>query len=411
MQWIYNFFLRVVEFLFPVAAIFSTKIADFVKGREGLFERLRTFVLDPERPVIWFHVASLGEYEQAMPVMSGWKRRKPEVQILVSFFSPSGFEPISKKNEPVLDFITYLPLDRPSYARKFLDIVRPDIIYFVKYDLWFNFLKESSSRGIPLHLISASFREDQVYFRRKGFFRAPIFFFDHIFTQNEESDKLLEGINFQSYTRVGDTRFDRVAETARAPKRFPQIETWLGEKPAVVLGSVWQEDMDLLIPLINQNIDFKWIIAPHSMNPGPMQSWESQIKAKCQFYTSWDQKKTTEVLIIDTIGMLASLYQFAQVSYVGGAFGEGLHNILESIGFGAPVIFGRVRKVGKFPEAQESIKQGCGFEVEDFSALKTVFDSLKNPENLERSRISANSWVESNRGATERILVFTDNLQ
>jgi 3-deoxy-D-manno-octulosonic-acid transferase len=411
MQWIYNFFLRVVEFLFPVAAIFSTKIADFVKGREGLFKRLRTFAPDAERPVIWFHVASLGEYEQARPVMSLWKRRKPEVQILVSFFSPSGFEPISKRNEPVLDFITYLPLDRPSYARKFLDIVRPDIIYFVKYDLWFNFLKESSSRSIPLYLISASFREDQVYFRRKGFFRAPIFFFDHIFTQNEESAELLEGINFQSYTRVGDTRFDRVAETARAPKRFPQIETWLGEKPAVVLGSVWQEDMELLIPLINQNKDFRWIIAPHSMNPVPIQNWKSQIKASCQFYTSWDQTKTTEVLIIDTIGMLASLYQFAQVSYVGGAFGEGLHNILESIGFGSPVIFGKVRKAGKFPEAQESIKQGCGFEVKDFLALKTAFDSLKNPENLERSRIAANSWVESNRGATERILDFTDNLQ
>lgn len=411
MVWIYRLVLWIVDGLLPFASLFSPRLALFVKGRKDLFGKLSDFRKSHDGKLVWFHVASLGEFEQAKPLIHLWKQKKPETRILVSFFSPSGYEPVIKRQDQDLDGVVYLPLDRVGYVRKFLEILRPDIVFFVKYDLWFNFLKEIAYRQIPLYLISASFREDQVFFKRRGFFRRPLFFFDQIFTQNEKSDKLLSQINFSRYTRVGDTRFDRVAATANSPKAFPQIRTWIGEKKTIVLGSVWEEDMEILIPLINSHPDYCWLIAPHSMNPEPMEKWKAKIILPSQFYTGWDSTKSSSVLFVNTIGMLSSLYQFAHVAYVGGAFGAGLHNILEPIGFGVPVIFGKVRKAGKFPEAMEAVEKGCGFEVKDHKELEVVFESLASSEYYSQSQKAAKEWVKSNLGAAEKIYELTSKLQ
>ncbi|NVK51178.1 MAG: 3-deoxy-D-manno-octulosonic acid transferase [Cyclobacteriaceae bacterium] len=411
MVWIYRLVLWVVDGLLPIASLFSSKLALFVKGRKGLFEKLQKFRESNEGKLVWFHVASLGEFEQAKPLIHLWKQKQSEIRILVSFFSPSGYDPVVKRNDRDLDGVIYLPLDRVRYVKRFLDILRPDLVFFVKYDLWYHFLKELSYRQIPLFLISASFRKDQVYFKRRGFFRKPLFYFDHIFTQNEQSGELLSNIGISSFSKVGDTRFDRVAETANSPQDFPQIKSWLGDKKAIVLGSVWEEDMEILIPLINSHPEYNWLIAPHSMNREPMENWKGKIGLSIQFYTKWDSSQAASVLIIDTIGMLSSLYQFAYFAYVGGAFGAGLHNILEPIGFGVPVIFGKVRKAGKFPEALEAVEKGCGFEVKDQEQLKEIVDRLGTLDFYSHSQDAAKKWVQSNLGAAKKIYELTSKLQ
>ncbi|MCS5490515.1 3-deoxy-D-manno-octulosonic acid transferase [Algoriphagus limi] len=411
MVWIYRLVLWILDGLLPLAAFFSPRLASFVKGRKGLYTNLQKFRESHEGELVWIHVASLGEFEQAKPLIHLWKRKQPETNILVTFFSPSGYDPVVKRKDQDLDGVVYLPLDRVSHVRKFLDIVRPNLVFFVKYDLWYQFLNEISHRKIPLYLISASFREDQVYFKRKGFFRKPLFFFDHIFTQNEKSGELLYKIGFTDFTRVGDTRFDRVAAIANSPQDFPRIKSWIGNKKTIVLGSVWEEDMEILIPLINSLPDYCWLIAPHSMNPEPLEKWKAKINLPSQFYTSWDSTKSSSVLFINTIGMLSSLYQFAYIAYVGGAFGSGLHNILEPIGFGVPVVFGKVKKAGKFPEALEAIEKGCGFEVKDQKELAGVFERLSSLDFHSHSQKAARDWVQSNLGAAEKIYELTRKLQ
>ncbi|MDF2156924.1 glycosyltransferase N-terminal domain-containing protein [Algoriphagus sp. CAU 1675] len=409
MEWIYRIAIGLADLLLPLVALFIPKINTFYQGRKQLFPKLKEFRKANSGPLIWFHVASLGEYEQAKPVIQELKSRKQDIKIVVSFFSPSGYIPSSKKPQPGVDFITYLPLDTLANAQRFIDLIQPEQAYFVKYDLWYHFLKVAKEREISLYLIAASFRPEQVYFRRGGFFRKVLYFFDHIFTQNLQSIELLNSIGIDSVSLTGDTRFDRVNDTAQSPKEFPEIAHWKKEMPVVVLGSVWQEDMDLLIPLINSTRGYKWIVAPHDLSPAPMHSWENSLEVKSIFYSKWDQSEDSDLLFIDNIGMLSSLYQFAKVAYVGGAFGKGLHNILEAIGFGIPVIFGKVRRVSKFPEAVESVEMGCGFEVGTFEELNSIFGMLEQEENYLLAKNAAENWVQSNLGAAKKIVDFTVN--
>jgi len=358
----------------------------------------------------WFHVASLGEYEQARPVIAELKRVQPDLLVVVSFFSPSGFDHVIEKPHPHVDFITYLPLDSKSQAEKFIKSLNPDIAFFVKYDLWYHVIVAVKSRNIPLFLFSASFRPDQIYFKRDGFFRNILFQFDYIFTQNKNTLDLLKSIDYQQVSVVGDTRFDRVAETAGNYKEFPELAKWVGEKPTIVAGSVWQEDMELLIPLMNANPAYRWIIAPHDLSPEPMKRWSEHLSLKASRYSQWDTDVSTDVLFIDNIGMLSSLYQFARVAYVGGAFGKGLHNILEPMGFGIPVIFGKLKKTAKFPEAAESQRNGCGFEVSDVESMKLVFEELEQPEIYQQSINAAKNWVKMNIGAAAKIINKVEKL-
>lgn len=405
MNLLYRLFFFLVPGLLNLLKPFSAKLSHFLEDRKSLFAKLRNFRDSYSGPLAWFHVASLGEFEQARPVIATMKSKKPDLAVVVSFFSPSGYDHVIKKNQPNVDFITYLPLDRKNCAERFVDILNPELVFFVKYDLWFHHVQAIKRRGIPVFLIAASLREDHSFFGVFGaFFRQNLFAMDWIFTQNQQSIELLEKIGYTHATLAGDTRFDRVASTAAAPKELPEIRNWIGKREAVVVGSAWEEDMKLLIPLINSHLEYCWIIAPHDLNPGPMDSWGAQLTPKSKKYSSWGPSDSNSVLFIDNIGMLSSLYQFAKVAYVGGAFGKGLHNILEPLGFGRPVIFGKVRKASKFPEADQSEQEGCGFSVSDEKSLLEIFEKLENPDFYNKSVDSAQNWVKSNLGAADRII-------
>lgn len=410
MNWLYRLGLFVLSVLLPVAGIFSPKVRHFLHGRKSVFQKLIEFRKSKPDPLAWFHVASLGEYEQARPVIAELKKSRPELKIVVSFFSPSGFDHVIKKPQPNVDFVTYLPLDRKSLAFQFVEILKPELAFFVKYDLWPQHILALKAAGIPVFLVSASFRQDHIYFRTNGFFREILFKLDYIFTQNQQSIVLLNSIGFEKAEIAGDTRFDRVMATASNPKEFPEIKKWVGDKPTVVVGSAWEEDMQILIPLINSRPEYRWIIAPHDLNPQPMKLWADSIRLKSSRYSQWDHASPVDVLFIDNIGMLSSLFQFARLAYVGGAFGKGLHNILEPVGFGIPVIFGKLRKSDKFPEAAQSQREGCGFEVENAEALKKVFDLLEQEEFYKKSAESAQFWVASNLGAAEKIIEKVNKL-
>ncbi len=410
MKWIYRIGIFFARILLLLGGLFIPKIRHFSSSRKYLFHRLVEFRSSNPGSLAWFHVASLGEYEQAKPVIAELKRVQPDQLIVVSFFSPSGFDNVIKKAQPYVDLITYLPLDSKTMAEKFLDTLQPSIAFFVKYDLWHHHIAAIKSRGIPLFLFSASFRPDQIYFKRDGFFRKILFQFDYIFTQNQNTLDLLKSIDYSTASIAGDTRFDRVAETARNRKDFPDLLDWVGDFPTVVAGSVWQEDMDLLIPLMNANPGYLWIIAPHDLNPEPMKRWADQLSLTTARYSQWDKKEATDVLFIDNIGMLSSLYQFAKVAYVGGAFGKGLHNILEPLGFGIPVIFGKLKNTAKFPESAESQVNGCGFEVSDVESLKLVFEKMEQPDFYQESADSAQKWVKTNIGAAAKIINKVEKL-
>lgn len=383
----------------------SPKITALVNGREGLFIKLAEFRIKNPGQLAWFHVASLGEYEQAKPVIQELKKRFPYFKIVVSFFSPSGYEYAVKRPQENVDYITYLPFDTRSKAKKFMAALKPDIGFFVKYDLWANHILEAKKRGIPLFLFSASMRANQIYFKPYGqFFKKVIHCFEHICCQNAETQKLLGQINYQQTTVTGDTRYDRTKAIAQSPKSFPELADFIRDKNIITVGSAWQEDMDLLIPLINESDQFRWIIAPHDIDPDKIAQWKSGINKPSQKYSELPLKQETEVLFIDNIGSLSSLYQFAKIAYVGGAFGKGLHNILEPIAYGIPVIFGKVKKTGKFPEAQISQEYGCGYSVENEAQLKNIVLELSEEAHYLNSCQNAVRLVNDNIGSASKIM-------
>ncbi|PZX60234.1 3-deoxy-D-manno-octulosonic-acid transferase [Algoriphagus ratkowskyi] len=410
MKWIYRVGIFFARMLLLLGALFIPKIRHFTSSRKNLFQSLKAFRVKYPGSLAWFHVASLGEYEQARPVIAELKRENPAKLIAVSFFSPSGYDHAIKKPQAQVDFITYLPLDSKHQAEEFVRTLNPDLVFFVKYDLWYHHIMAVKARNTLLFLFSAAFRPDQIYFKRDGFFRQIVFQFDYIFTQNQPTVDLLKSINYQQTCVAGDTRFDRVAETANNFKEFPALAKWVGEKPTLVAGSVWQEDMELLIPVMNANPEYRWIIAPHDISPEPMMRWSDLLELKSSRYSQWDSDLSPDVIFIDNIGMLSSLYQFAKVAYVGGGLGKGLHNILEPLGFGIPVIFGKLEKTAKFPEAAESQKNGCGFEVSDEANLKLIFEKLEHPDFYYKSAEAAKTWVNMNIGAAERIVNKVEEL-
>ena len=405
MNVVYWLLLELSTRILPILGVFVPKIRHFLDQRTGLFSTLTDFRTTHPGPLTWFHVASLGEYEQAKPVIAALKAKEPQTWIAVSFFSPSGYEPASKKPQPGVDLITYLPLDRKAWAERFVEILQPTRSIFVKYDLWHHHLQALKRNHIPTYLIAASFRPDQSYFSWYGsFFCRMLLQMDWIFTQNEASIQLLASLKITNASHTGDTRFDRVAGTAAQPMDFPAIRNWIKGRPTVVIGSAWEEDMSLLIPLIQSKPEFLWIIAPHAIDTVAMDRWALTLGVPTQKYSQWKEGQDPQILLIDNIGMLSSLYQFAHFAYVGGGFGKGLHNILEPLGFGIPVIFGNPRSASKFPEAAQSQVEGCGFAVSSFSELQECVTNLEQPEFYKKSAASAQHWVKANLGAADRIL-------
>ena len=403
-MWWYNLGIGVYSGAVKMVSPFMRKAALWYQGRRDIFRKLEQAVGGSER-IIWFHAASLGEFEQGRPIIEELRRKHPEYKILLTFFSPSGYE--IRKNYAGADHIFYLPIDTPRNARRFLDAVHPEIAIFVKYEYWLNLLRELRRRKIRTYVVSAIFRRNSVFFRPYGgMWRQALESFDVMFVQNEESKKLLATLGFDNVLVAGDTRFDRVAEIARAARRIDVIDRFKGDARLFVAGSTWGPDEELLIRLANDNPEIKFVIAPHEMDESRIARLMAETKGGALRYTQCTPRTTygsRQLLILDTVGILASVYGYATWSYIGGGFGVGIHNTLEAATFGLPVAFGP--NYQKFKEARDLVTLGAARSVSDYEQLRTWFVPLRdNEEFLQKTSRIAKDYTTRHQGATDIIV-------
>ena len=399
-----------VKFYYLAARLMSLsnpKAKKWVEGRKGLLEKLRQEV-EKGYPYIWFHAASLGEFEQGRPIIEALKREKPDHKILLTFFSPSGYE--IRKNYPEADLICYLPLDTKRNARRFLEIVNPVLAVFIKYEYWYHFLTGLKKHSCKVILISAVFRSGQIFFKPwGGWYRKLLRCFDHIFVQDEKSVQLLASHTIHNVTVTGDTRFDRVAQIVAETKEIPIAQEFSRDKFTFIFGSTWEKDEDILTHYINSDKSgSRFIIAPHEIHESHIKNLASKLLVPYILYSEAGKSdlSSTTVLIINNIGMLSSLYRYAQIAYIGGGFGTGIHNILEAAVYGMPVVFGP--HYSKFREAHELINAGGAFPIKSYEDLKLRFEELQDNADLLASTSNATkNYVKKNLGATQIIL---DNL-
>jgi len=406
---LYDFGIRLYHFSIIIYQFFNKKAKLWIEGRKNIFSRISDEV-NRDSKCVWFHFASLGEFEQGRPVLEHLRKQYPQEKIIVTFFSPSGYE--MRKNYASADHVFYLPLDKKANAQKFITLINPKVAIFTKYEYWYHYFYELQRRQIPIILISAIFRKNQPFFKWYGSLNRKILgFVDHFFVQDENSRRLLESIHITKVTVSGDTRFDRVAENAVSPARFPEIETFCGGSQIFIAGSTWPDDEKLIIDLIKSEGNWKFIIAPHEikeeninriirmLSPGITERYSDlQVNPL--------KETTAQVLIIDNIGMLSSLYQYCQIAYIGGGFGVGIHNTLEAAAFGLPVIFGP--NYQKFREARELIATGAAFSIKHTSELLNIFDVLKDEAAREKASKAAKRYVKEETGATEKIINYLD---
>ena len=400
---IYNLTMYILELGIKLAALFSDKPAKMVKGHREVFDLLKNKI-DRNARYIWFHAASLGEFEQGRPLIERIRKEYPQYKILQTFFSPSGYE--VRKNYDGADIVCYLPIDTPGNAKKFIELVNPCMVFFVKYEFWHNYLNTLSKKGVPTYSVSSIFRQDQIFFRWYGkSYRQVLKMFAHLFVQNEESKKLLAGIGIANTTVVGDTRFDRVLDICAAAKQLPLVQKFKGDALTFVAGSSWGPDEDIFIQYFNAHPEMKLIIAPHVVNDGHLKEIMAKLQRPCLRYTQATEENVAQAgcLIIDCYGLLSSIYRYGEISYIGGGFGVGIHNVLEAAVYGIPVIFGPNNK--KFREAQHLLANKGGFEIngyEDFQQLMDKF--LADEAYLKQSGKAAGDYVKNNSGAMEKIM-------
>jgi len=390
--------IRVYNLIISIFSLFNTKAKLFVNGRKNLFNHIKEKI-DATEKHVWFHFASLGEFEQGRPVLEKLKARYPSKKIVVTFFSPSGYE--VRKNYILAD-VFYLPMDTPVNAKRFLDLINPEMAVFTKYEFWHFYFKELKERGIPLYVISGIFRPTQLFFKWYGnFYRNILKSVTHFFVQNEESKILLNSIGLNNVTINGDTRFDRVYENAQSPRQLTEIEKFIGNSPTLICGSTWPEDEKLLSVLPEKYPDWKFIIAPHEIGSSHIQDIERLFPSATKFSVlgSSFPRSESRILIIDNIGMLSSLYQYGKTAYIGGGFGAGIHNTLEAVAFGLPVIFGP--KYDKFQEAKDLVALGVAKSIISADELIEAFEHF---ETNKKASIEAKKYVLNKKGATEMIL-------
>ena len=406
MRGIYNLLTYFTKAALPLPAMFNPKLKLFVEGRKRVFDQLEK--IDFSKDWAWFHAASLGEFEQAVPIMEALKAEYPNYKILVSFYSPSGYE--NKKKHPLADAIVYLPIDTPKNAKRFVSLIQPKLAFFIKYDIWPNFLKELKAHKIRTFLISGAFRKDQIYFKPYGsLFREALGVFEHIFLQNEASKTLLKTINIENTTVSGDTRFDRVARQLEYDNHLDFVEKFKENKTCIVAGSTWPEDEELLLNYINTaSEEVKFIIAPHEIKPEKVKALQAKITKKTVLFSEKKDAVINEyqVLIIDTIGLLTKIYSYADIAYVGGAAGtSGLHNILEPATFGVPIIIGK--NFEKFPEAKQLQKLAGLFSVASSQELTKIMTKLvKNEKFRSQTGMISGHFIYNNTGATQAVLAY-----
>ena len=403
-MFIYNICIALYARLVGLVGVWNEKARLWHQGRKNIFERMQQSI-KPEDKVVWIHVASLGEFEQGRPIIEQIRKQNLDYKILVTFFSPSGYE--IRKNYNGADYIFYLPADTPRNVKRFLDIVNPEIAIFVKYEFWLNYLAELKRRKVRTFVISSIFRKNSIFFKWYGAkWRKALESFEKMFVQNEESKALLSSIGFENVVVAGDTRFDRVAELAQVVKPIELIERFKQQSRLFVAGSTWGPDEDILQELINCNPDIKFVVAPHEMDEGRIQKIIAATKAGAVRYTRCDEKtdfSNTQVLILDTIGILSSVYSYATWSYIGGGFGVGIHNTLEAATFALPIAFGP--NYLKFKEACDMVALGAATKVESAEDLKAWFEPLRDDaEHLKRVSATAKSYTLQNQGATKMIM-------
>lgn len=405
---VYNWGIYGMILAFRIAALFNPKAKLWIKGRENWRHHLAGAIQDwPDKQHrIWMHCASLGEFEQGRPLIEKMRADTPDLKLILTFFSPSGFE--IRKNYPAADVIVYLPADTSKNARDFIKIVQPDSAIFVKYEFWFNYLKVLRQQQIPHFLIAGLFRPGQHFFQNYGaWFRKGLRGFTHFFLQNQASVKLLEQIDIQTVSLAGDPRIDRVLNIAKHAPQFPEIEAFIQGRKVLVAGSTWPPDEERLLSFIREHLFSNWcvLLAPHDISAQHLQELEQKIPVA---YTKYSELKNgpkkSQVLLIDNIGMLSALYQYGKIAYIGGGFGQGIHNTLEPMAFQLPVIFGP--KYQKFTEARFLVDQKAGFTYQTSEQLKDYFFLLQDPELYAEAAQKIAAFLQQNAGATALIDQF-----
>lgn len=420
MRIIYNILVRLYSLAIHIASLFNNKAKLWVDGRKNIFEhiekKIRAELKDGEE-LIWFHCASLGEFEQGRTVMERFRVPGSKFKVLLTFFSPSGYE--ARKNYDEADLIFYLPIDTPANAKRFVEMLPLKAAFFVKYEFWFNYLSELKKKQVRTYLISGIFREDQYFFKwYASWARKQLKTFTHFFLQDERSKQLLSQFDFTNTTISGDTRFDRVYEIAQNKKEFPLVKLFAEGANVLVAGSTWEKDEEIVLSSKFKVQSLKLIIVPHEVNEAHIRkiiqrynpllrggAGDSAQGGVCLRYSKANEQniRQAQILIIDNIGMLSSLYQYGHIAYIGGGFGDGIHNILEAATFGLPTIFGPNYK--KFNEAVELIEAGGAFSVNNSSELKTTINKLFNDkEALSKASATSKNYVLDKKGATEVII-------
>ncbi len=387
-----------------VACFGNKKAKQLAAGQKTVWKEIAE-KLPPDGQKIWIHCASVGEFEQGRPLIEDIKANYPQYKIIVTFFSPSGYT--LRKDYPQADGVFYLPYDTRRNAKRFVQQVNPEKIYFIKYEFWRNYLRVIKKRSIPFYLVSANFRPNQAFFKwYGGWYRKLLTAFTHLFVQNQTSKDLLGKIGFNNVTVTGDTRFDRVCRIVDHARLLPEIERFVQGQPCVVAGSTWPADEKLLVEYINSEKRLiKWIIAPHEMHESQFKALEESVKLKSVRYSQIDQVMPDDyqLLIIDNIGMLSSLYRYGAIAYIGGGFGKGIHNTLEAAAYGIPVLFGPAYK--KFQEAVDLVAIGAAFPIKNDQELYQQMNLLlTDPVLRSKAGDAAGEFVASGRGATQKVL-------
>nr|WP_297789457.1 glycosyltransferase N-terminal domain-containing protein [uncultured Allomuricauda sp.] len=410
LRFLYNILINLSWLVLKVVALFNAKIKLFVQGRKSTFPLLEEKI-HPTDNTIWMHVASLGEFEQGLPILERLRSKYPEHKVVLSFFSPSGYE--VKKNSSVADVVVYLPMDSNSKVKRFLNLVNPDLVIFVKYEVWPNYLHHLKIRNIPTILVSAIFSKRQIYFKSfGGFMRKSLGMFNHYFVQDKKSKVLLESIGINNCTIGGDTRLDRVSEILNRNNQLDFMDRFKNNQLCLVAGSTWPEDEKILISYINNTDEkVKFVIAPHEIKPVHVDKIASALKKTVLRYSELGNQnlKEVDVLIIDTIGLLTKIYSYANIAYVGGGFATGLHNTMEPAVFGIPIIIGP--QFEGFKEAEDLVNKGGIIPISSQDSFDNLMrDLLNKPISIKNIGNINSNYINSNRGAADLIMKYISKI-
>lgn len=402
MNLLYNIGIQIFVLLVRIASLRNQKAKKWLRGRKGLLKKIQKEVEGSEN-LVWVHCASLGEFEQGRPLIEEIKLKYPEKKVLLTFYSPSGYEVQHAYNKA--DFVYYMPNDSRRNAKRFIKYIKPTVVFFVKYEYWYNYLTQLQKNEIPVYFVSAIFRPQQRFFKRDGWYRKMLSKPTHFFVQNQVSADLLESVNIKNYTITGDTRFDRVAHILENVKPMPLVETFINNKDVIVAGSTWKAEEAILNQYLRTRPMLKVILVPHEVDEATIQRILTLFGSKAICYSKATQRNVTDkqVLVVDSYGLLTSLYQYGKIAFIGGGFGVGIHNVLEPATFGMPILFGT--NYEKFKEATDLVEQNCAFPVANIEEFNTVVNHLLgNNQVVMNIAERTAAYVRKNVGATRKIL-------